>query len=227
MSTPDANQMLTLMRERRSIRAFLPDSVPLETVMEILDASGRAPSGTNTQPWRVHVVIGDVKQQVTDAVIAAARANDMSQEYPYGPERWFEPYKSRRREVGFALYDLKGIAKDDMEGRFRQHIENYRFFGAPVGLFFTIDRQLEKGSWIDVGLYMQNVMLAARAVGLETCPQACWLRHGKQIRNVLGIPDDQVIVSGMSLGHEDTTAIENTLRTTRVPASDFTTVHGA
>lgn len=210
---------------RRSVRRFLSQPVARGTVETILDEAARAPSGTNTQPWGVHVVSGAARDRLVEAVVAAAQAGEHSQEYKYSPDEWFEPYLGRRRKVGYDLYGLLGIDRKDFDGRKAQHIRNFMLFDAPVGLFFTMDRRLNHGSWLDMGMFLQNVMLLARAHGLETCPQASWLGHGDVVHRELGIPDDHVMVSGMALGYPDPGAPENTLRTERVPAADFTTFH--
>lgn len=221
--TSSSMPVLDAIAGRKSVRGFLPDPVPRETVRAILDAAARAPSGTNTQPWKVYVVEGAAKDRVTDAVTAASDAGETSPSYQYSPAKWPEPYLSRRRKLGFGLYDLLGIAKDDMEGRKRQHHENYRFFGAPVGLFFTVDQKLEKGSWIDVGMFLSHVMLAARGHGLETCPQAAWVPYAGAVFEALGLPDDEVLICGMSMGHSDWEARANALVSERAPAEEFTT----
>ncbi len=212
---------------RRSIRRFLPTPVPAETVRAILDVARRAPSGTNSQPWFVHVVTGAARERVSAAVIAAARAGERVEEYPYAPDPWFEPYIARRRKVGFDLYALYGVARHDMKARFEAVLRNFTFFGAPVGLFFTMDRRLLFGSWLDCGMFMQNVMTAARAHGLETCAQAAWCSYGPAVRRALPIDPGHIILSGMALGYEDRQAIENTLRTEREPVDAFARFHEA
>jgi nitroreductase len=215
--------VLEAIAGRKSVRGFLPDPVSRETLRAILDAAARAPSGTNTQPWKVYVVEGAAKERVTAAVIAASDAGETTPSYRYSPQKWMEPYLSRRRKLGFGLYDLLGIAKDDMEGRKRQHHENYQFFGAPAGLFFTVDEALEKGSWIDIGILLGNVMLAARGHGLETCPQAAWAPYAGAVRDALGLPENEVLVCGMSLGHPDWDAPANTLVSERAGVDEFAT----
>ena len=218
-----ALSVLDAIAGRKSVRGFMPDPVPRETLRAILDAAARAPSGTNTQPWKVYVVEGTARERVSEAVIAASNAGDTSPSYDYSPEKWYDPYLARRRKLGFGLYDLLGIAKDDMEGRKRQHHENFRFFGAPVGLFFTIDDRLNKGSWLDIGIFLSHVMLAARGHGLETCPQAAWPTYSRPIHEALGIPDDEVLVCGMSLGRPDWDAPANALQSERAPVDEFAT----
>lgn len=212
---------------RKSVRGFKSDPVPLATVRQILDDAARAPSGTNTQPWRVHVAIGAARQRLADAVTAAAQTGPQQHEYRYSPDELPEPYLSRRRKVGFDLYGIAGIARGDMEGRKRQALKNYTFFNAPVGLFFTMDRRLELGSWLDLGMYMQNVMVLARGLGLETCPQAAWIYYGPVVHRALGIPDTEMLVSGMALGHPDWTVAENRLVTERATSQEFAIVHEA
>lgn len=215
--------VLEAISGRKSVRGFSPDPVPRETVCAILNAAARAPSDTNTQPWKVYVVEGAAKARVTQAVIAASNTGKTSQSYNYAPEKWHEPCMSRRRKLGYALYELLGIARDDWEGRKRQRHENFRFFGAPVGLFFTIDDRLNKGGWIDIGIFLSHVMLAARGFGLETCPQAVWPTYGAAVHEALGIPDDETLVCGMSMGHPDWNARANALVSEREPAHVFTT----
>ena len=210
---------------RKSVRGFKPDPVPLALVRRILDDAARAASGTNTQPWLVHIALGAAKARLTEAVIAAAQSEPQSPEYDYSPDVLPEPYLSRRRKVGFDLYGLAGIARGDMEGRKRQSLKNYTFFGAPVGLFVTMDRRLEKGSWLDVGMFMQNVMVMARGYGLETCPQAAWVYYGPAVHRALSIPDAEILISGMALGLPDWSAPENALETVRAPSTEFAVVH--
>lgn len=215
----------TAVTERKSVRGFKPDPVPSALVLRILDDAARAPSGTNTQPWRVHVAMGAARERLSRAVIAVAQSEPQAHEYQYSPDPLPEPWLSRRRKVGFDLYGLAGIARGDLEGRKRQSLANYTFFGAPVGLFFTMDRRFLYGSWLDLGMFMQNVMVLARGYGLETCPQAAWVYYGPTVHDVLGIPEDEILVSGMALGHPDWSVVVNGLVTEREPAIAFTTVH--
>lgn len=210
---------------RRSIRRFLPTPVPDEVVLDILRAASRAPSGQNMQPWRIHFVTGETRERLSQEVTAAAERGERSDEYAYFPREIREPYLSRRRKVGFDLYAIYGIDRNDLEARKRVMLRNFEFFGAPVGLFFTMDRDWGLGAWIDLGMVMMNVMTLARAFGLETCPQQAWCEFGAPVRRVLGVPDDQVIVSGMALGHADYAAKENSLVTERAPPEAFVVRH--
>ena len=211
---------------RRSVRGFLTTPVPKETILDILDVSAHSPSGTNTQPWQVIVVTGEKKEALSQELIQTAmdpvRDAQHVQEYSYYPEKWVAPYIDRRRKVGYDLYGLLGIAKGERDRMEQQFARNYAFFDAPVGLFFTIDRIMGQGSWLDYGMFLQNVMLAARARGLDTCPQAAFCKYHRIIARHLEIPEQQMLVCGMSLGYEDHSKIENTLRTEREPATKFT-----
>jgi nitroreductase len=210
---------------RRSVRAFLPTPVDERTIREILQVASRAPSGTNMQPWKVYVVTGDRLQQVSDAILNSGIRAEKAKwdEYRYYPDQFFEPYLTRRRAVGFALYGHLGIGRRDVDQMRAQHDRNFVFFDAPVGMIFTIDRRLNQGSWIDHGMFLQSIMIAARGRGLHTCPQAAFAPYHNQIRPVLGIPDEEVVVCGMALGHEDETRPENQLRTERADVEEFVT----
>jgi nitroreductase len=210
---------------RRSVRHFLPTPVPLRAVKEILSAASRAPSGTNFQPWKVHVTTGATQARLCRAVTQAAMAGERSDEYFYAPTPLMEPYLSRRRKVGYDLYELYGIARDDYPARKQAMLRNFEFFGAPVGLFFSMDRRLLLGSWLDCGMFMQNVMIIARAHGLETCAQQAWCEYGGIVHEQLGIPGSQIILSGMALGHPDPDSRANTLVSDRVGVDDFTVFH--
>lgn len=211
---------------RRSVRGFTGQPVPAEVVRHILAASSRAPSMTNTQPWHVHVLTGPARDRLCAEVLAAHEVGETpSMEYAYYPETWRDPYLERRREIGWALYGLLGIAKGDRAATARQHGRNYDFFGAPVGLIFTIDRGLAQGSWLDLGMFMQAVMTAARGCGLDTCPQAAFASYHAIIRRQLSIPDEQIVACGMALGHADPEEVANRLETSRVPVEAFALFH--
>ena len=210
---------------RRSVRAFLPTPVPRQVIEDILAVASRAPSGTNTQPWKVYVLTGAAKQALSAAVRAAfddpvERARH-TEEYAYYPIKWRSPYLDRRRKIGWDLYSLLGIGKGDKARMHEQHGRNYAFFDAPVGLIFTIDRVLEQGSWLDYGMFLQNVMVAARARGLDTCPQQAFTQFHRIIAHQLGLGAEEIVVCGMSLGHADPAAVENTLVTEREPVAGF------
>ena len=215
-----------VIKSRHSVRAFLPTPIPKETILEILDVAARAPSGTNTQPWQVTIVTGEKKEALSLELISTfldpTRNAEHQQEYSYYPEKWISPYIDRRRKVGYDLYGLLGIAKGDKPQMERQFAKNYAFFDAPVGLFFTIDRILGQGSWLDYGMFLQNVMLAAKARGLDTCPQAAFCKYHRIIARHLEISDQRILVCGMALGHADESKIENSLQTERERALSFT-----
>jgi nitroreductase len=210
---------------RRSIRAFLPTPVAREDIEAILQVAARAPSGTNTQPWKVHVLTGATRQtlsaRITEAYLDPAIASQHVEEYHYYPRQWVSPYIDRRRKVGWDLYALLGLTRDNKAGMQAQHARNYAFFDAPVGLIFTIDRIMEQGSWMDYGMFLQNIMVAARGRGLDTCPQAAFTQFHKIIGEVLQLPDSDQVVCGMSLGYADMSKVENTLVTEREPVSGF------
>ena len=211
---------------RQSVRAFLPDPVPRETVAEILELASRAPSGTNTQPWKAIVLTGAAKKRLSDAILAVYNDADQrkqhTEEYAYYPTKWVDPYLARRRKIGWDLYGLLGIGREDKDKMHAQHGRNYVFFDAPVGIIFTIDRVLEQGSWLDFGMFLQNVMVAARARGLDTCPQAAFTQFHRVIARELNLGEDEMVVCGMSLGYADMSKIENQLVTEREPVMGFT-----
>jgi nitroreductase len=210
---------------RRSIRAYLPTPVPRQTIEEILAVASRAPSGTNTQPWKVYVLTGAARQRLSASICAAhddpAQRAQHTEEYAYYPTEWRSPYVDRRRKVGWDLYSLLGIGKADKARMHAQHARNYAFFDAPVGLIFTIDRVMQQGSWLDYGMFLQSVMVAARARGLDTCPQAAFTQFHRIISQELNLPPEEMVVCGMALGHADPKAIENTLVTEREPVAGF------
>ncbi|WP_427911801.1 nitroreductase [Ramlibacter sp. MMS24-I3-19] len=215
---------------RFSTRAFLPTPVPRETIERLLALASRAPSGTNTQPWKVYVLQGASRDSLVAKVCAAhdaiyanpALAQEYREEYDYYPERWVPPYIDRRRENGWSLYGLLGIAKGEKDKMHAQHQRNYRFFDAPVGLMFTLDRVMGRGSLVDYGMFLQSLMVAARAEGLHTCPQAAWNGFAKIILPHIGAGPDEMLVCGMSLGHADPDAPVNGFHTPREPVASFT-----
>jgi nitroreductase len=214
---------------RRAVRAFLPTPVPRRVIEDILAVASRAPSGVNTQPWKVTVLTGAAKAALSQKILAAHDANAAAGslgadagEYDYYPTEWVPPYIERRRKIGWDLYGLLGIAKGDKARMHVQHGRNYGFFGAPVGMIFTIDRILRQGSWLDYGMFLENIMVAARGRGLDTCPQAAFIGFHQLIAEHLALPASEMVVCGMSLGHADEGAPENRLVTAREPVAHFT-----
>jgi nitroreductase len=210
---------------RRSIRAFLPTPVEREDIESILKVASRAPSGTNIQPWKVYVLTGAARTRLSDALQRAhddpGAAGVHTEEYAYYPRQWVSPYIERRRKVGWDLYGLLGITREDKAAMHRQHGRNYRFFDAPVGLIFTIDRILEQGSWLDYGMFLENIMIAARGRGLDTCPQAAFTPFHRIIAEQLALPAGEMVVCGMALGYADHAKVENSLNTERAPLEQF------
>nr|WP_315467290.1 nitroreductase [uncultured Undibacterium sp.] len=214
-----------VIRARRSMRAFLDTPVAREDIGAILEVAARAPSGTNTQPWKVYVLTGEILRSLSSKILAAHNdpeiAKTHTEEYKYYPVEWRSPYIDRRRKVGWDLYSLLGLGRENKLGMHAQHGRNYQFFDAPVGLIFTIDRIMEQGSWLDYGMFLQNIMLAARARGLDTCPQAAFTQYHRIIATELGIGDQEMLVCGMSLGFADMSKVENSLQTERAKLADF------
>jgi len=215
---------------RMSARAFTGQEVPLETLEHLLEIASRAPSGVNTQPWRVYVLQGDSRAALVNKVCDAhdalradpSLAAQYREEYDYYPEKWVSPYIDRRRENGWGLYALLGIGKGDRDKMHWQHQRNYRFFDAPVGLMFTIDRVMGRGSLLDYGMFVQTLMIAARAHGLHTCPQAAWNGFSSIVLPHIGAGADEMLVCGMALGYADDSDPVNSFITPRVPVSEFT-----
>ena len=226
INTPEQKIVDDAITSRTSIRAFLPKPVAREDIEALLQVAARAPSGSNTQPWKVYVLTGAIRQRLSEDILATymdvEQAAQHSEEYNYYPQQWVAPYIDRRRKVGWDLYALLGLTRDNKTGMQAQHGRNYLFFDAPVGLIFTIDRVMEQGSWLDYGMFLQNVMIAARGRGLDTCPQAAFTQFHKIIAKHLALKPEQQVVCGMSLGYADTSKIENTLVTERESAANFT-----
>ena len=225
ISNPQQQTVDAAIASRRSVRAFLPTPVAREDIEAILAVSARAPSGTNIQPWKVTVLTGAAQQRLSDAILAVYQdkeaAGAHTEEYAYYPRQWTSPFIERRRKVGWDLYALLGLTREDKAGIAVQHGRNYRFFDAPVGLIFTIDRVLEQGSWLDYGMFLQNIMVAARGRGLDTCPQAAFTQFHRIIAEQLGLPENETVVCGMALGFADPGKIENSLVTERAPLAEF------
>ena len=215
---------------RRSVRAFLPTPVAREDIEKILDVASHAPSGSNTQPWKVYVLQGASRDSLVDKCCAAhdalradpSLASEYREEYDYYPEKWVSPYIDRRRENGWGLYGLLGITKGDKDKMHAQHQRNFKFFDAPVGLMFTLDRVMGRGSLVDYGMFMQNLMVGARGHGLHTCPQAAWNGFAKIILPHIGAGENEMLVCGMSLGYADPSDPVNGFITPREPVESFT-----
>ncbi len=215
---------------RMSVRAFTGQPVARADMEAILQVASRAPSGTNCQPWKVYVLQGASRTGLVEKVCAAhdairanpALAAEYQEEYDYYPGQWVSPYIDRRRENGWGLYGLLGIGKADKDKMHTQHQRNFRFFDAPVGLMFTVDKVMGRGSLVDYGAFLQNIMVAARGRGLHTCPQAAWNGFAKIILPHIGAGEGEMLVCGMSLGYADTQAPVNGFHTPRVPVAEFT-----
>ncbi|MEH3146100.1 MAG: nitroreductase [Methylobacterium frigidaeris] len=215
------------IRTRRSVRAFRPDPVAAGTVTALLSLAAQAPSGSNMQPWKAYALAGAVRDRVCDAVVAAYLAGEEGEAaHPYYPDEFFEPYRGRRKAVGLGLYGLLALGRDDKDGMRAQHARNFRFFDAPVGLIFTIDRRLAIGSWLDYGGFLQTLMLAARGRGLDTCPQAAFAPYHAVLRRHLPIGPDESVVCGMALGYADPDAPENRLVPDRAGPESFASLLG-
>ena len=226
ISSPSQEAVDAAITSRRSIRAFLDKPVERDEIARILDVAARAPSGTNTQPWKVYVLTGAARVRLSGAILAVnadpEQARGHTEEYAYYPREWTSPYIDRRRKVGWDLYSLLGLGRDNKAGMAAQHARNYAFFDAPVGLIFTIDRIMAQGSWLDYGMFLQNIMVAARARGLDTCPQAAFTQYHRIISAELGLAASEMVVCCMALGWADPERIENSLVTEREPSHGFT-----
>tara|TARA_R110002072_G_scaffold35279_3_gene104672 strand:- start:782 stop:1456 length:675 start_codon:yes stop_codon:yes gene_type:complete len=216
------------LRGRISTRAFLDTPVDEATVRAILADAGRAPSGGNLQPWFVNVVTGDARQRVIDAVQAKIAADPFGDEHPFPvyPEKLWEPYRTRRYALGEQMYDAIGIAREDKAGRFNQVMKNLEFFGAPVGLFFSIERAMNPNQWAHLGMFMLAIALAAEERGLATCMQEAWTRFSATLGKTLDLPENRIIYCGMALGHADTDASVNQWRSERASVDDFAKLEG-
>ena len=213
---------------RFSCRAFKDTPVPRDTIIEILETAKRAPSGGNLQPWHVYVVGGDELAGFKKLIASKLPENPMGEgsEYNVYPPKLKEPYRSRRFKVGEDMYASIGVTREDKVGRLTQFARNFEFFGAPVALFFTIDRTMQEGQWADLGMFIQSIMLLAREHGLDTCPQEAWAIWYKTIGEFVNIPEEQMLFCGLGLGYRDPDAPINALRTDRAPLEEFVTFKG-
>jgi nitroreductase len=213
---------------RHSIRAFLDKPVARNQVEEILEIARYAPTGGNLQPWRVYVAAGESRDRLISKVAAELPNHPLGRqpEYDVYPSPLQEPYRSRRYKLGEDMYATIDVDREDRAGRLSQFARNWEFFGAPVGLFFTLDRNMQQGQWADVGMFMQNIMLLARERGLDTCAQESWASWHEIVREELGIPDEQILFCGMALGYADQAHPINSLRAERAGLADYASFHG-
>lgn len=211
---------------RKTTRAFLARAVPLETVTQILALAARAPSGGNLQPWKGYVLIGEARDELIRRVAEERKQYPMGEppEYNIYPPNLAEPYRTRRFRVGEQMYATMEIPREDKAARLKAFARNWEFFGAPVGMIFTIDRQMHQGQWSDLGMFLMNIMLLAREHGLHTCPQEAWAVWHRVIRDYLKVPENEMIFCGMGLGYADDSAPVNSLVTERALLEEFVTV---
>jgi nitroreductase len=209
-----------VLRARRSVRAYRPDPLSKAQVLDILQAAACAPSNSNTQPWRVHVVTGEPMQRLGEALVAAFHENALPPAAHF-PDPLPDAFCERQADFAERYYGALGIDRSDAAARARQSARNFTFFGAPVGLLFCIDARLGRHSWLDLGLLVQSVMVAAKARGIDTCPQVSFARFHPVIAAQLGLPAHEVTACGMSMGIADADANVNRMRMPRVPVSEF------
>ncbi|MGI9590285.1 MAG: nitroreductase [Myxococcota bacterium] len=224
-SSPSVSEAIAT---RRSVRAFLPDPVPESVVREMVAAASRAASGGNLQPWKLYVLAGSARQALVRAVEerSAEKPFGDGPEYEIYPRDLTEPYVKRRGAVAHEMYALVGIARDDHAARAAQMKRNFSFFDAPVGMILTIERQMGPPQFTDLGIFLQSLMLLARERGLHTCPQESWSLWGATIREVVGVPEDEVVFCGLSLGYAAADAPINRLYTDRAALEDFARFEG-
>lgn len=211
------------IQQRHSVRAFLNRPVEKETIHKILECARWAPSGVNMQPWQVSVLSGESKQRLQQAMLDKFQAGERGKmDYSYYPDEWKAPYKLRRVETGKRLYGSLQIERKDKERQMAQWAVNYRAFDAPVMLLFWLDDCLQTGSYLDYGMFLQNIMLLAIEEGLATCPQGALGEYPEIARKELGYGDDKILLGGMALGYEDSSHPVNQYRTDREPVEIFT-----
>ena len=229
MNTEQVRFVDEAITSRHSVRAFLDTPVDVQTIKDILSVASRAPSGTNTQPWKVYVLTGNKRAEMIERVCAAQLelfqkpelAEQYKETFAYYPENWISPFIDRRRANGWGLYGLLGIQKGEKEKMAAQQLRNFQLFDAPVGLFFTVNKAMGIGSKMDISMMIQNVMVAAKARGLDTCPQAAWNHFYPIVLDVLGAPDDEELICAIALGYADPDHIVNTFITPREPVENF------
>ena len=201
------------VRQRISVRAFKPKVPSAAIVQGILEGAARAPSGGNLQPWKVYALAGEPLAELKAQV--AANPFGETPEYEVYPASLWDPFRTRRFQNGEELYASIKLGRDDKPARLRQLARNGELFGAPVGLFFCLDRKLGLPQWSDLGMYMQTVMLLAVEQGLDTCAQEYWARYPQTLAKALNLPDDHMVFSGMALGWRDPEAPINSWRSAR------------
>jgi len=208
---------------RQTKRGFLDRAVSIEKVREILSIANYAPSSSNTQPWRCYVLTGKARERIADAAVDAYRAGPekLAAEYPFFPKELPAPFSTRFNTFRGMYGDALGVPRGDIVGRRRDVELQFRFFGAPVGLIFTMDRRLEWASFLCYGCFLQNIMLAARADGLDTCPQGIWSLQSAVLRRGLGIPEEEMVVAGMSLGYADNSIRVNNMALEKLKLDEF------
>lgn len=230
MNIEQVRHVDNVITSRHSVRAFLDTPVAMQTIHDILAVACRAPSGTNTQPWKVYVVTGNKRAEMINRVCSAQiellakpeLRQHYSETFAYYPETWISPYIERRRENGWGLYGLLGIQKTDKDKMAAQQLRNFQLFDAPVALCFTVNTVMGVGAKMDIAMMMQNVMLAAKARGLDTCPQAAWNHFHGIVLEILGAPEDEELVCTIALGYADPEHIVNSFITPREAVENFT-----
>jgi nitroreductase len=217
-----------LLKSRMSIRVFQDKPVDEATVRDLLDTARWAPSGGNLQPWKVIVVAGPARDAVVELAKRRLLENPAGEAgvHPIYPEKLHEPYRTRRFKIGEDMYALLGIPREDRNARLQWLARNYQFFGAPVGLFFAIDRAMGHGQWAHLGMFMQSFALAAEERGLSTCMQESWGMLRDSLHAHFKLPDHEIIYCGMALGYADREAKVNQLRSDRVPVDEFAVFDG-
>lgn len=216
------------IQQRSCVRAFSDQPVERTLLEEILVLAGNAPSGSNLQPWKVYAVTGDKKEALSQAIYAKAATQPQGEtpDIRMYPKGMGEPWRSRRAECGEIMYNALSIARDDTAARFEQGAKNLVFFGAPVGLIITMDRSLSESQIMDIGIFIQSIMLLAQERGLSTCPQAAWQMWAETIRDQLKIPENEMVMVGMSLGYANTDDVASNIRQPRLPGEDYVQLFG-
>lgn len=216
------------VRNRRSVRGFLDTPVDRAVIEQVLETASRAPSGGNLQPWRIVALAGSPLQELKKLMAERIESGGGSDEslYPIYPSHVSSPYRDYRFRNGEQLYGAVGIPREDKAARLKWFARNYEFFGAPVGLFCYVDKQMGSAQWSDLGMYLQSVMLLLQEQGLASCPQESWSRYHRTVAKTVGPPDEWMLFCGMAVGYEDPDEPANALRTERAPLAEFVTFLG-